>query len=529
MTQIENAGLKKLSDTGLSMSLLAACFETSRDGLVVVGTSGEVLAANAELTKLLGHTPKSILSANWLSMFKTAQRIRAEDMLADIVNGKSGILKHTRMLTVDNRLVPVRIWGTLLQNGDDSFVLMTTQDLDIGSEETGEKRRMDGQIKYAQKLESLGVLAGGIAHDFNNLLVGVLGNAGLALMEMDASHPASESVRHIESAAMKASKLTEQLLLYSGKRKPTQRVVDLTTVVDGVRHLLDVCKARQVHMDYELAPDVPGIYGDPSDMQQVLINLVTNGSEAHEGDSGQVRVSVRAEVLRSEQLSQACVGSGLAAGRYVCIEVADTGRGIDDAAMAKIFDASFTTRSKGRGLGLAAVRGIVESYHGAVMIDSSKDKGTSFKVYFPARDEAIVPDAEGVASLVDWRGTGTILVVDDQESVLQVACETLAYYGFDILTAREGSEALDIMAEKGESISAVLLDMTMPGMSGEETLQELRARVPDLGVVISSGYSEAEASQRFAGYGWATFIQKPYRPVDLARRVRQLLEAHPRL
>jgi len=529
MTQIENSGLKKLSDAGLSTALLAACFEGSRDGLVLVSTGGEILAANTGVTELLGHSPQSILEGNWLTLFKTAQRIRAEDMLADIVKGEARFLKHTRMLTADNRLVPVRIFGKLLENNEASHVLMTVQNLDTSGEETGEKRRVDGQIKYAQKLESLGVLAGGIAHDFNNLLVGVLGNAGLALMEMDKAHPASESVRHIESAAMKASKLTEQLLLYSGKRKSMQRVVNLTKVVDGVQHLLEVCKARQVSMHYELNADVPGIYGDPSDIQQVIINLVTNGSEAHEGDSGQVRIKVDAEVLRTQDLGRACVGSGLATGRYVCVEVADTGRGIDDAALSKIFDASFTTRSKGRGLGLAAVRGIVESYHGAVVIDSTKDKGTSFKVYFPARDEAIVPDDEGVASLVDWRGTGTILVVDDQESVRQVACETLAYYGFDILTAREGSEALEIMAEKGESISAVLLDMTMPGMSGEETLQELRARIPDLGVVISSGYSEAEASQRFAGYGWATFIQKPYRPVDLARRVRQLLEAHPRL
>ena len=529
MTQIENAGLEKLNERGLSTSLLTACFEASRDGLVLVDSSGQILAANHAFIKLLGHNAESVLQNNWLGLFKTAQRIRAEDTLADLVEGKQGLLKHTRMLTADNRLVPVRIWGQRLEGCDQPYVLMTTQDLDTESEQTGGKRRVDGQIKYAQKLESLGVLAGGIAHDFNNLLVGVLGNAGLALMEMDAEHPASESVRHIESAAMKASKLTEQLLLYSGKRKSTQKVVELTKVVDGVRHLLDVCKARQVSVHYDLADDIPGIYADPSDMQQVLINLVTNGSEAHEGDAGQVRVQVSSQVLASEDLGKACVGSGLAAGRYVCVEVADTGRGIDEAALGKIFDASFTTRSKGRGLGLAAVRGIVESYHGAVIIDSVRDKGTSFKVYFPARDEAIVPVDEGVASLVDWRGTGTILVVDDQESVRQVACETLAYYGFDILTASEGNEALQIMADKGDDICAVLLDMTMPGMSGEETLQELRARVPDLGVVISSGYSEAEASQQFAGYGWATFIQKPYRPVDLARRVRQLLEAHPRL
>ena len=156
--------------------------------MVLVDSSGQILAANHAFINLLGHNTESVLQNNWLNLFKTAQRIRAEDTLADLVNGKPGLLKHTRMLTADNRLVPVRIWGQLLEGCDQACVLMTTQDLDTESDQTGGKRRVDGQIKYAQKLESLGVLAGGIAHDFNNLLVGVLGNAGLALMEMDAEH-----------------------------------------------------------------------------------------------------------------------------------------------------------------------------------------------------------------------------------------------------------------------------------------------------------------------------------------------------
>lgn len=529
MTHIENAGLEKLNKDGFAWPLLLSCFENSRDGLALVNAEGNILAANKQLASSLGHTTKSILNASWCTFFKTAQRIRAEDMLADNLTGKNTILRHTRMLTADNRLVPVRILGGQVSDQDSGWVLMTVQSLDSQGQETGEQRRVDAQIKYAQKLESLGVLAGGIAHDFNNLLVGVLGNAGLALMEMSPTDPAAESVHHIEEAALQASKLTEQLLLYSGKRKSSQRIVTLTKIVEDVRHLLDVCKARQVSIHYELGQDVPAVYVDSSDIQQVLINLVTNASEAHEGDPGQISLKVGMTLLSSEELAQTRVGSGLAAGRYVFLEVTDRGRGMEEATVAKMFDASFTTRTKGRGLGLAAVRGIVQSYHGAITVASSRDHGCTVKVFFPARDEAIAAADGGTDALVDWRGTGTILVVDDQESVRQVACETLAYYGFDVITAQEGSEALDIMSTRGNTISAVLLDMTMPGMSGEETLQELRARIPDLGVVISSGYSEAEASERFAGYGWATFIQKPYRPTDLAQRVRQLLEAHPRL
>jgi PAS domain S-box-containing protein len=497
----------------------------SGEAILILQPDGQIRKLNERLGEWLGRSSQELVGTSFFTLFKTAQKIRVQDALADALSDGRAELANTRALKPDGTMAHFGLKVSRLGDEPNIALLVVARDIS-GSMQTGSKERViDGQIKYAQKLESLGVLAGGVAHDFNNLLVGILGNAGLAMMELEQEHPTRESVQLIEAAAVKAAKLTEQVLSYSGRRKSTLKTVHLGEVVESMKHLLDISRARQVSLDYTTADDVPLVFVDPSDMQQILINLVTNASESHVAESGSVQVAVGERHCHVGELAEAVVGRGLPGGHYVTISVSDTGEGIAPENLGKLFEPSFSTRAKGRGLGLAAVRGIVESYHGAVTVRSEVGTGTELCVFIPARIDLQMPEETTMGSLDDWRGDGTILVIDDEESVRQVARETLSRFGFEVLTSVDGQEGVETFEKHRDEVVAVLLDVTMPGLSPEEALLEIRRMRSDVGVVISSGYGEAEASGRFAGYGWATFIQKPYRPVELAWRIRQLVES----
>ena len=515
----------ELSGLEGTTQLIREWMKVSAEAVLILRADGEISQLNERMGEWLERSSQELVGSSFLALFKTAQKIRVQDALADASRLGESELSNTRARKTDGTMAHFGLKVSRLGDDAEANLLVVARDIS-GSMQTGSKERViDGQIKYAQKLESLGVLAGGVAHDFNNLLVGILGNAGLAMMELDERHPTRESVQLIEAAAVKAAKLTEQVLAYSGRRKSTLKTVHLGEVVESMKHLLDISRARQVSLDYTTSEDVPVVFVDPSDMQQILINLVTNASESHGGESGSVQVTVGARHCHAGELAEALVGQGLPGGHYVTINVSDTGEGIAPENLPRLFEPSFSTRAKGRGLGLAAVRGIVESYHGAVTVQSEVGTGTELKVFIPARIDLKMPEETTMGSLDDWRGDGTILVIDDEESVRQVARETLSHFGFEILTAADGQEGVEAFEKHRDDVVAVLLDVTMPGLSPEEALLEIRRMRSDVGVVISSGYGEAEASDRFAGYGWATFIQKPYRPAELAWRIRQLVES----
>ncbi len=388
----------------------------------------------------------------------------------------------------------------------------------------GERRRLEAQIQHTQKLESLGVLAGGIAHDFNNLLVGILGNASLALMDLPDESPARYSLEQIETAAQRAADLTNQMLAYSGKGRFVVQPLHLSRLVEEMTHLLEASISKKVVLKYAFAEALPAVEADATQIRQVIMNLITNASEAIGNKSGTVTVSTGLVQADRAYLSETYLNEELPEGSYVYLEVADTGTGMDSATRARIFDPFFTTKFTGRGLGLAAVLGIVRGHRGAIKIYSEPGHGTTFRVLLPCTDR--VPDdaAQDTGRFERWLGSGTVLVVDDEASVRQVARQILERAGFTIITAENGRQAIERFREDADDVAAVLLDMTMPDMNGEETFRELRRIRSDARIILSSGYSQQEITSRFAGKGLAGFVQKPYLATTLLTKLRQALE-----
>ncbi|MBI2880217.1 MAG: response regulator [Candidatus Tectomicrobia bacterium] len=393
-----------------------------------------------------------------------------------------------------------------------------------GRQAEEERKQLEAQFQHTQKLESLGVLAGGIAHDFNNLLMSILGYAGLAMIDVPLESPARYSVEQIETAGLRAAELTNQLLAYTGKTPLIIQPLSLSKLVEEMAHLLEAIIPKAVVVEYHFDPDPPPIDGDASQLRQVAMNLITNASEAIGDGSGVIRVSTGEIEVDHSYLSETYLGHELPDGRYVFLEVSDTGSGMDEEMRERIFDPFFTTKSTGRGLGLAALMGIVRGHRGAIRLHSEPGRGTTFRVLFPCSEQAGEEPPGRPRIARGLQGRGTILVVDDEDSVRTVSRMMLEKCGFTVLTARDGKEGVDLFREYSDNIAAVILDLTMPQMDGEEAFHEIRRIRPDARVMLSSGYPEEDASYRFAGKGLAGFIQKPYGPMLLIEKLEELLQ-----
>ncbi len=399
---------------------------------------------------------------------------------------------------------------------------------DITERKRAEEERLslERQVQHAQKLESLGVLAGGIAHDFNNILVSILGYADLALEDMSPHAPSREYLKEIEQGARRAADLASQMLAYSGKGRFELEGIDLNEFVEEMAHLLEVSTSKKALLRYNFADNLPSIKGDATQIRQVIMNLITNASEAVGDSSGVISVSTGAMDCDSTYLQDIRVREQLPEGTYIYVEVADTGCGMDKETQGKIFDPFFTTKFTGRGLGMAAVQGIMRGHDGAIKVYSEPGRGSTFKALFPisgeAADRAVGPSA-GIEE-DGWVATGTILLVDDEDTVCTMGRRMLEKLGFEVLTASEGREALDLFRDNVDDVACVLLDLTMPHMDGEECFRELRRIKEDVRVVLSSGYNENDVTQRFAGKGLQGFIHKPYRLATLRSKLRKALE-----
>jgi PAS domain S-box-containing protein len=379
-----------------------------------------------------------------------------------------------------------------------------------------ERKQLEQKLRETARLESLGLLAGGIAHDFNNLLTGVLGGASFLMHKLP---PGNDDVRSmaevISRSAEKAAELTGQMLAYSGRGRFVLAVVDVNEQIREMLPLVMTAISRSVTIDLQLKPDLPSIEVDPSQTQQVILNLLINASEAMDGNPGSIRVATDVRDCSEADLAQSEVrADDIRPGRYVCIEVTDTGAGMDAATKSRIFDPFFTTKFTGRGLGLAAVMGIVRGHHGAISVKSSPGTGSRFTVCFPALAESApgrLRKRQETKKPVSASGRDglTVLVADDEQAVRDIARAMLESAGHNVLTAVNGQEAVDVFRHHAEQVDLVLLDMTMPVLGGEGALRQLRSIRPDIRVIASSGYTEEEARYRF-GQGLTGFLQKPY-------------------
>jgi nitrogen-specific signal transduction histidine kinase len=381
---------------------------------------------------------------------------------------------------------------------------------------------IDQRMLATQKLESLGVLAGGIAHDFNNIVMTILGNADLAERALSLDSPARENLHEITQSAKRAANLCQQLLAYSGKGRFVKRTLDLNAVILEMEQMLNLSISKKASIRFALAPNLPPLEADLSQIQQVVMNLVINASEAITATSGVITVSTGSQCCDRTYLREMWSGQDLPEGLYDFIEVADNGCGMDETVRARIFDPFFTTKVTGRGLGLAAVMGLVRGHNGAIKVYSEPGRGSTFKLLFPAASAA---GSSGLRAEVSgkWRGAGTVLLVDDDESVRKVGRRMLEALGFSVLLAKDGREAIEVFRARRRDVSCVILDLTMPVMDGGEALREMRRIDPGVLVLLSSGYNEQETMEQFEGSGLAGFIQKPYHVPLLEEKLRQVL------
>jgi len=385
-----------------------------------------------------------------------------------------------------------------------------------------EKLAIEKQLQQTQKLESLGVLAGGIAHDFNNILMTIIGNADLALMRINKESPVVSNLHQIEAAAAKAADLAKQMLAYSGKGKFIIDNIVINRLLEEMLNMLQISISKNAVLRLNLHEHLPTVEADVTQMRQVVMNLVINASEAIGDKSGVIAITTGCMDCDSNYLKNIWLDDNISEGLYVYLEIADTGCGMDKDTISKLFDPFFTTKFTGRGLGLAAVLGIIRGHKGAIKVYSEPKKGTSFKILLPASNRpAEVFNVD--ATKDNWKGSGTVLLVDDEETVRGIGKEMLQELGFTTITAGDGREAVEIFKITPD-IALVIMDLTMPHMDGEQCFRELRTMGHNVKVIMSSGYNEQEVTQKFAGKGLAGFIQKPYKLSDLKEAIRKLCD-----
>ena len=381
-----------------------------------------------------------------------------------------------------------------------------------------ERRRSEEALRQAQKLESLGVLAGGIAHDFNNLLTAIMGNLNLAQMNLPDAAPAQPYLDAVERTVLKASDLTKQMLAYSGKGRFVVKAQDLNVIVKEMLHLLQVSISKKADLRIELQEDLPAILAEAAQVQQVVMNLVTNASDSLGARQGVIRVATTLELLEPAVIRRQFPNQDLLPGEYVVLEVADTGCGIPEDVLGRIFDPFFTTKTAGRGLGLSALLGILRGHRAGIRIHSEPGKGSTFDVFFPASKDSAAPDQ---SSGPGQHGSmsGTVLLVDDEEMILDSTGRALESMGLRVVTARDGVQGMERFLELGPELSLVVMDLSMPRMDGATAFMAMHKARPEIPVLLSSGYDPQEPGEDLMGKGLAGFIQKPYRVKDLGAAV----------
>jgi len=384
-------------------------------------------------------------------------------------------------------------------------------------------RILERKFQDSQKMAGLGLLASGIAHDFNNLMTVVLGNAELALLDCGGSDDGV--LDEIKRTTLRAAELANQMLVYTGKTTVVVDNINLSSVVKEMGSLLDVSISKKVNIQYCLTDDLPPIRGDISQIRQVAMNLITNASEAVGDHSGVIAISIHEVNLRVGELKNIFPPGHVLEGPYVQLEVSDTGDGMSEETLQKIFDPLFTTKVTGRGLGLASLLNAVQRHNGAVEVKSEVGQGTVFRIYFPVEESATdvavtdVPELDG-----EWHGFGTVLIADDEEAIRDITTSLLERLGFQVITAADGFETVDLYTEHAEEISVLLMDINMPRLNGMEATLRIRHINPKVPVLFMSGYPREQVMDRFGQQPHTDFIKKPFQSAELAAAVRNVVE-----
>ncbi|MGI9606867.1 MAG: hybrid sensor histidine kinase/response regulator [Acidimicrobiales bacterium] len=410
---------------------------------------------------------------------------------------------------------------------EQSFLAMSL-DVTERREADQKQRELEAQLRHAQRLESIGLLAGGVAHDFNNQLMSIIGNTELALTYVDEESPASRKLHTALRSAQQAAELCDQLLTYAGRRPAQLRPTDITEVVGANHDLLRLPIPSNAELAFDLDVGVEDALLDPTQVSQVLVNLVANAADALGNDGGRVEISTGTRMVTAAELAQSVAPVDNSPGVYVCVRVSDSGCGMSPHTMEMIFEPFFTTKSSGRGLGLATTLGTIVSMAGALLVTSTPGLGSVFEVLFPVSGETPSIDLEEPRANHEHHDGGlTILLADDDPAVQEVLRQHLESAGFGVLTADDGNQAVDRFRSAPDDVSALVLDLAMPGLDGVQVYREIAAMAPDVPVLFSSGHPEGAMMQTFADKPHVDFINKPYSGVELRAKLDGVLANTP--
>ena len=508
---------------------LRVIFEASDSGIILVNPEGMIEFANGRMAELFGMQLHELLGTPYSGHLHESETKVGDERMRMLINGEIQAVANERRFIRRNG---TDFWGYLsgrrLENPDGSLRALVGVISDITDRKKAEEERLnlERQLLHAQKLESLGILSGGIAHDFNNLLLAVLGNLELALMRLPPEISARNNIDQAIKAARHAAKLTNMMLAYSGKGLFVIKPLNLTELVEENATMLDAAIPKSITLEQHLDHSLPIINADAGQVQQVIMNLITNAAEAIGDASGTITLETGAGEMDRDVLNESRLDEKMATGRYVWLEVRDNGCGMDSETVHKLFDPFFTTKFTGRGLGMSAVLGIIRAHKGAFLVKSVSGEGTTIKVLFPAADiQPTEPDPAGAGESVPEVRIGhsvKALVVDDEDMIRSVSTALLEELGFETMAAASGEEALAIFRRVGD-IGVVLLDQVMPGMDGVSVFRELRSIRPDIKVLLASGFSQQEVSERFRGLGVNGFLQKPYNLKILTAELSRVL------
>lgn len=494
--------------------------ENSPQIIYTLASDGSFAYVNPAWEKVLGHRVDEVMGRFFVDFAPPEDRDLYVKLFKRIRDGKetledvTGILYHR-----DGTKRVFSMYGAPNFDPDGRVVGMVGIIIDIT-----EQKRLQAQLQQAQKMEAVGTLAGGVAHDFNNLLQAVQGYADLLLLRMRREERGYREIQQIKHSAQRGAELTQQLLTFSRKVESKLRPTDLNHEVRQVHKLLQRTIPKMVNISLHLEEGLATINSDPAQMEQILMNMSVNAKDAMpEGGDLVIRT-------RNETLDEAFCRKhpGAKPGKYVCLEVSDTGHGIEGDKLDKIFEPFFTTKERGRGtgLGLAMVYGIVKSHDGYVTCHSKVGNGTTFRIYLPVLDAVCVQEGEGETAPAPVGGTETILLVDDESHIRDLGSRILSHFGYEVLTAPDGESALSTIRNRLDSVDLYVVDLIMPGMGGMRFVDELRKIRPEAKVLISSGHVVEDTMKRDIEDGKLAFVKKPWDVDEILQAVRNVLE-HP--
>ena len=494
-------------------SIEEGCFETDIDGNLTFFSNPFLKTLGYSRDELLGRNTSRYTSPD------TAEKMnRITERLKE--TGKPENVADYDVIRKDGSNVSLELSVSLLkdQDGLPMGYRGILRDVSERKKTEEEKHKLETQLQQAQKMESIGTLAGGIAHDFNNILMGIQGNASLMLLKIDSEHPNHEKIKNIEKYVQNGTALTKQLLGFARRGKYLLKATDLNEIIDKSSSLFARTK-KEIRIHTDLYEDLWTAEVDRGQIDQVLLNLYVNAWQAM-SNGGDLYLQTENVILDRSYIKPYTVEPG----RYAKISVSDTGVGIDKETQERIFEPFFTTKEMGRGtgLGLASVYGIIKSHGGYINVYSEKERGTVFTIYLPASAKEVLRDEEGSPAML-VKGTGTILLIDDEKMILEVGLELLEELGYTVLSAMSGQEAIDVFQKDQDNIDLVIMDMIMPGMGGGETFDRLKEINPEVKVLLSSGYSINGQATKIIRRGCDGFIQKPFNMNQLAEKIQKIL------